>query len=136
MSNTVTPGAVAYDSVTWCVRGITPLAVVEDEQELTVAGELHHGLGDRAARLVRQALVRGRPRRARLRRCVIGARSAYQTPVGKLVRQLTGDFDRQASLTRTARTGQGHEAVVRQRVAYFGHLRAASDEARQLHRKV
>ena len=57
-------------------------------------------------------------------------------PVGEFGRQVGGDLYRQARLARAARAGQRDEPVVGERLANAVHFRLASDETRQLHRKM
>ena len=67
---------------------------------------------------------------------VIDARSTYQTPSANSVGHGGGDLYRQARLARAARAGQRDEPVLGERLADAAHFGLASDEARQLHRKM
>ena len=56
-------------------------------------------------------------------------------PIAELVRKLGRDLYRQPRFAHPAGSGQGHQPVFRQQLAHLGQLRAAPDEASELHRK-
>src|ERR1700731_1063446 len=110
-------------------------AVVEHYQHPTLADKPDERVDRRTAGLVGQtegAGYRDGPH------CRIGNRRKVDIAhaVAEFGRDPARDLDGETRLAGTACTGQRHEPVVAQQLSHLGNVRAATDKAGQLRRKV
>jgi hypothetical protein len=111
------------------------LAIVEQQQHVSVGDEPQQGIHRGSAWLIRQAQGMCDSDRYHDR---IGDRGEVDVPqtVTELRDELRGHLHGESRLARTAGAGQCDQTVVGHTLTYLGHLGVTSDKARQLGRKV